>query len=75
MIFVGVINLLNNICDIEEDKKGGCKILVILMGYKGVVILLVVLFVVVYIWVVGLVIIGVVSLWLFVVFLSVFKLV
>lgn len=72
-ILVGAINLSNNIRDIEEDKKGGRKTLAILMGHKGAVTLLAASFAVAYIWVVGLVITGAASPWLFVVFLSVPK--
>ncbi|WP_039075083.1 1,4-dihydroxy-2-naphthoate polyprenyltransferase [Bacillus sp. MSP13] len=72
-ILVGAINLSNNIRDIEEDKKGGRKTLAILMGHKGAVTLLAASFAVAYIWIVGLVITGAASPWLFVVFLSVPK--
>lgn len=72
-ILVGAINLSNNIRDIEEDKKGGRKTLAILMGHRGAVIILAASFAIAYIWIVGLVIMGYTSPWLFLVFLSVPK--
>ncbi|MGX4293126.1 1,4-dihydroxy-2-naphthoate polyprenyltransferase [Bacillus sp. JK62] len=72
-ILVGAINLSNNIRDIEEDKKGGRKTLAILMGHRGAVMILAASFAIAYIWIVGLVIIGYTSPWLFLVFLSVPK--
>lgn len=75
VILVGVINLFNNICDIEEDIKGGCCMLVILLGFKNVIRFLVVLFGIVYIWIVVLVVFFDISFWIFLVFFSVFKLI
>ncbi|APH37613.1 1,4-dihydroxy-2-naphthoate octaprenyltransferase [Bacillus subtilis] len=72
-ILVGAINLSNNIRDIEEDKKGGRKTLAILMGHRGAVMILAASFAIAYIWIVGLVIMGYTSPWLFLVFLSVPK--
>ncbi|MFD1705604.1 1,4-dihydroxy-2-naphthoate polyprenyltransferase [Siminovitchia sediminis] len=72
-ILVGAINLSNNIRDIEEDTKGGRKTLAILMGRKKAVYFLAFLFLVAYLWVTGLVIAGVTSPWLFLIFLSIPK--
>ncbi|MED4623785.1 MULTISPECIES: 1,4-dihydroxy-2-naphthoate polyprenyltransferase [Bacillus] len=72
-ILVGAINLSNNIRDIEEDKKGGRKTLAILMGHRGAVMILAASFAIAYIWIIGLVIMGYTSPWLFLVFLSVPK--
>ncbi|MGO0708896.1 1,4-dihydroxy-2-naphthoate polyprenyltransferase [Bacillus velezensis] len=72
-ILVGAINLSNNIRDIEEDKKGGRKTLAILMGHRGAVMILAGSFAIAYIWIIGLVIMGYTSPWLFLVFLSVPK--
>ncbi|WPF79236.1 1,4-dihydroxy-2-naphthoate polyprenyltransferase [Bacillus velezensis] len=72
-ILVGAINLSNNIRDIEEDKKGGRKTLAILMGHRGAVMILAASFAIAYIWIVGLVMMGYTSPWLFLVFLSVPK--
>ncbi len=72
-ILVGAINLSNNIRDIEEDTRGGRKTLAILMGSKGAITLLGILFAISYAWVVALIIAGHVSVWTLVVFLSVPK--
>lgn len=72
-ILVGAINLSNNIRDIDEDIKGGRKTLAILIGKKRAVYFLAFLFFVAYVWVIGLVIAGVTSPWLLLIFLSVSK--
>lgn len=72
-ILVGAINLSNNIRDIEEDTIGGRKTLAILLGEKKAVYFLGSLFFIAYAWIVGLVIFGVASPWIFIVLLSVKK--
>lgn len=69
-ILVGAINLSNNIRDIEEDTKGGRKTLAILLGHKNAVIFLAALFAFSYAWIVGLIITGLASPWLLLIFLS-----
>lgn len=72
-VLVGAINLSNNIRDIEEDTIGGRNTLAILIGRKKAVYLLGTLFLISYVWIIGLVIIGFVSPWLLLVFLSISK--
>ena len=72
-ILIGCINLSNNIRDIEEDTLGGRKTIAILMGFEKAVQLLAVLFIISYVWILGLVIFGISSPWLLIVFLSIKK--
>lgn len=72
-ILVGAINMSNNIRDIEEDIKGGRKTLAILLGYQKGIIVLAIAFAVSYLWIVLLVVMGQVSPWALVVFLTVRK--
>jgi 1,4-dihydroxy-2-naphthoate octaprenyltransferase len=72
-ILVGAINMSNNIRDIEEDTKGGRKTLAILLGREKGIIALAIAFAVSYLWIVALVVIGYVSPWALVVFLTVKK--
>ncbi|NLY80527.1 MAG: 1,4-dihydroxy-2-naphthoate polyprenyltransferase [Lysinibacillus sp.] len=69
-ILVGGINMANNIRDIEEDKKGGRKTLAILIGRASAVKLLAVSFIISYVWILALVVLGSISPWALVVFLS-----
>lgn len=69
-ILVGGINMSNNIRDIKEDTIGGRKTLAILLGREKAIQLLAISFIVSYAWIVGLVIFGVVSPWLLLVFIS-----
>lgn len=72
-ILVGGINMSNNIRDIKEDTLGGRKTLAILLGREKAIQLLAISFIVSYAWIVGLVVFGVVSPWLLLVFISVPK--
>jgi 1,4-dihydroxy-2-naphthoate polyprenyltransferase len=69
-ILVGAINMSNNIRDIEEDIKGGRKTLAILLGREKGILALAVAFAVSYLWIVLLVVIGYISPWALVVFLT-----
>lgn len=69
-ILVGGINMSNNIRDIKEDTIGGRKTLAILLGREKAIQLLAISFIVSYAWIVGLVVFGVVSPWLLLVFIS-----
>jgi 1,4-dihydroxy-2-naphthoate polyprenyltransferase len=69
-ILVGAINMSNNIRDIEEDMKGGRKTLAILLGREKGILALAVAFAVSYLWIVLLVVIGYISPWALVVFLT-----
>ena len=72
-ILVGGINMSNNIRDIKEDTIGGRKTLAILVGREKAINLLGLSFVIAYAWMVVLIIIGIVSPWLLVVFISIPK--
>ncbi|MBK3494670.1 1,4-dihydroxy-2-naphthoate polyprenyltransferase [Viridibacillus sp. YIM B01967] len=72
-ILVGGINMSNNIRDIKEDIIGGRKTLPILLGREKAVNLLAISFVVSYVWIIVLVIMGTISPWLLVVFISIPK--
>src|SRR5690625_555875 len=72
-ILVGAINMSNNIRDIEEDIKGGRKTLAILLGNQKGIAVLATAFVVSYLWIVVLVIMGYISPWALVVFVTVKK--
>ncbi|WP_102026316.1 1,4-dihydroxy-2-naphthoate polyprenyltransferase [Salirhabdus sp. Marseille-P4669] len=69
-ILVGAINMSNNIRDREGDQKSGRKTLAILLGHDKAVSALGVMFVIAYLWIVGLVIMGEISPWSLIVFLS-----
>jgi 1,4-dihydroxy-2-naphthoate polyprenyltransferase len=72
-ILVGALNLSNNIRDIDEDIKGGRRTLAILLGKNKAVYFLAFLFTFAYIWIIGLVVAGELSPWLFLIFLGVLK--
>lgn len=72
-ILVGGINMSNNIRDIKEDTIGGRKTLAILLGRKHAITALAISFVVAYVWIIVLVIIGQVTPWVLVVFISIPK--
>lgn len=72
-ILVGGINMSNNIRDIKEDTIGGRKTLAILLGREKSINLLALSFVVSYVWIIVLIVMGIVSPWLLVVFISIPK--
>jgi 1,4-dihydroxy-2-naphthoate polyprenyltransferase len=72
-ILVGAILLANNIRDLDGDKENGRKTLAILVGRANAIRILSGMFIVSFIWMIGLVIINVVSPWTLIVFLSVPK--
>jgi 1,4-dihydroxy-2-naphthoate polyprenyltransferase len=72
-ILVGLILLANNIRDLDGDKENGRKTVAILLGKKGAIVLLGGMFFVTYAWVAGLVLIGDMSPWIFVSYLSIPK--
>lgn len=72
-ILVGGINMSNNIRDIKEDTIGGRKTLAILLGRKHAITALAISFVVAYVWIIVLVIIGQVTPWVLVIFISIPK--
>ncbi|WP_110114229.1 1,4-dihydroxy-2-naphthoate polyprenyltransferase [Bacillus sp. CGMCC 1.16541] len=72
-ILVGAILLANNIRDLDGDKEFGRKTIAILLGRTGAIYLLASMFIVSYVWVIGLVLVGYASAWIFLVFLSIPK--
>ncbi|MBA2873926.1 1,4-dihydroxy-2-naphthoate polyprenyltransferase [Thermaerobacillus caldiproteolyticus] len=72
-ILVGAILLANNIRDLDGDKKNGRKTLAILVGRINAIRILAGMFTVSFIWMVGLVVLHVVSPWTLLVFFSVPK--
>jgi 1,4-dihydroxy-2-naphthoate polyprenyltransferase len=72
-ILVGAILLANNIRDLDGDKKNGRKTLAILVGRTNAIRILAGMFVVSFIWMIGLVMMKMVSPWTLIVFLSVPK--
>lgn len=70
MILVGLINLSNNIRDIEEDRLGGRKTFAILAGRKAAINTMLIFFLIAYLWIVGLVLIGLLTPWALLTFIS-----
>ncbi|MBT2738949.1 1,4-dihydroxy-2-naphthoate polyprenyltransferase [Neobacillus sp. C211] len=70
MILVGMIMLSNNIRDLDGDKENGRKTVAILLGKKGAIYLLTGMFTFSFLWVLGLIIIGVLPIWTALVILS-----
>ncbi|MFX3675062.1 MAG: 1,4-dihydroxy-2-naphthoate polyprenyltransferase [Paenisporosarcina sp.] len=73
MLLVAAIMLSNNIRDIKGDKESGRRTMAILIGRKHAVTVLLVLFLISYVWVLSLVILGLLTPWSLLVFLSVKK--
>lgn len=73
MILVGAIMLSNNIRDIVGDTEGGRKTMAILVGRRNAVTILAAFFIVSYVWIIGLVVIGDLTPWALLVFLSLKK--
>ena len=72
-ILVGLINLSNNLRDHDGDKDNGRKTLPILLGPKRSIYFLGIMFAFSYLWLVGLVVIGIVTPWILLAFLSIPK--
>lgn len=70
MILVGMIMLSNNIRDLDGDKENGRKTVAILLGKKCAIYLLTGMFTFSFLWVLGLIIIGVLPIWTALVILS-----
>ena len=67
-ILIGAILLANNIRDLDGDKENGRKTLAILVGRERAVGVLASMFIVSYIWTIALIIVGIVSPWMLIVF-------
>jgi 1,4-dihydroxy-2-naphthoate octaprenyltransferase len=70
---IGAILLSNNIRDLDGDKENGRKTLAILVGRKNAIRVLAAMFTIAYVWSAALVIAGIISPWIFIIFLSVPK--
>lgn len=73
MLLVGAIMMANNIRDLEGDKESGRRTLAILSGRSNAITILMMFFVVSYVWILGLVILGHLTPWALLVFLSIPK--
>ncbi|HZK84674.1 MAG TPA: 1,4-dihydroxy-2-naphthoate polyprenyltransferase [Desulfosporosinus sp.] len=69
-ILVGLINLGNNLRDHEGDKANGRKTLPIVLGPKNAIYFLGIMFVFAYLWLVGLVVMRIITPWILLAFLS-----
>jgi 1,4-dihydroxy-2-naphthoate octaprenyltransferase len=72
-IFIGSINLSNNIRDRDGDKRGGRKTIAVLIGREKAITLLATSFILAYAWTVGLILLGMLPVWSFLTLLSVPK--
>ena len=72
-IFIGSINLSNNIRDRDGDKLGGRKTIAVLVGREKAITLLAVLFIIAYGWTLGLIMAGLLPIWTLITFFSVPK--
>jgi 1,4-dihydroxy-2-naphthoate polyprenyltransferase len=69
-ILVGAILLANNIRDLDGDKENGRKTLAILVGRNNAIRILAGMFAISFIWMIGLVLFHLVSVWTLLVFFS-----
>ncbi|MCF3943481.1 1,4-dihydroxy-2-naphthoate polyprenyltransferase [Oceanobacillus alkalisoli] len=72
-IFIGSINLSNNIRDRDGDKLGGRKTIAVLVGREKAITLLAVLFIIAYGWTLGLIMAGLLPIWTLITFFSIPK--
>ncbi|MFC4353973.1 1,4-dihydroxy-2-naphthoate polyprenyltransferase [Chryseomicrobium palamuruense] len=72
-VLVGAINMSNNIRDIQEDTIGGRKTLPILLGREKAITGLAIAFIISYAWIIGLVMMQIVTPWALLVLLAVPK--
>lgn len=72
-IFIGAINMANNIRDLDGDKEGGRKTLAILLGRPKAIQFLAMLFIVSYLWIIFLIISNNVTIWAMLVLASIPK--
>jgi 1,4-dihydroxy-2-naphthoate polyprenyltransferase len=72
-ILVGLINLSNNLRDHDGDKAHGRKTMPVVMGRKNALTFMAIMFAFCYLWIVGLVLIGGVTPWILLAFLSIPK--
>lgn len=72
-LLVAAIMLSNNIRDLEEDTAGGRKTMAILVGRKTAITILASYFVLSYLWIIGLVVLQIITPWSLFVLLSLKK--
>ena len=72
-VLVGLINLSNNLRDHDGDKAHGRKTMPVVMGRKNALTFMSVMFAFCYVWVVGLILLGDVTPWILLSFLSIPK--
>ncbi|MET1181111.1 1,4-dihydroxy-2-naphthoate polyprenyltransferase [Peribacillus simplex] len=72
-ILVGLINLSNNLRDHDGDKAHGRKTMPVVMGRKNALTFMAIMFAFSYLWLVGLVLTGSVTVWILLAFLSIPK--
>lgn len=72
-LLVAAIMLSNNIRDLEEDTTGGRKTMAILVGRKTAITILASYFVLSYLWIIGLVVLQIITPWSLLVLLSLKK--
>lgn len=72
-LLVAAIMLSNNIRDLVEDTAGGRKTMAILVGRKSAIIILASYFVLSYLWIIGLVLLQLITPWCLLVLLSIKK--
>ncbi|MFD1851190.1 1,4-dihydroxy-2-naphthoate polyprenyltransferase [Oceanobacillus bengalensis] len=73
MIFIGSINLANNIRDRDGDKKGGRKTLPVLIGREKAITFMTVLFIIAFGLTALYIILGILPVWSLISFIAVFK--
>lgn len=69
-IFIGSLNLANNIRDLDGDKIGGRKTIAVLIGREKAITLLAILFFIAYAITLGLIILNILPIWSVITFLS-----
>lgn len=72
-LLVAAIMLSNNIRDLVEDTAGGRKTMAILVGRKNAIAILAAYFVLSYLWIIGMVVLQIITPWSLLVLLSVKK--
>lgn len=73
MLLVAAIMMSNNIRDLEGDKVGGRKTLAILVGRSNAITILALFFLISYAWILALIVLGQLTPWALLVFLSIKK--
>lgn len=72
-VLVGLINLSNNLRDHDGDKAHGRKTMPVVMGRQNALTFMSIMFAFCYVWIVGLILLGDVTPWILLAFLSIPK--